>query len=196
MKIRNSSLIALTILTVTLFAQTSYATDTLLQIKLYRWFPNFPSVGCDDCADLPQAALDYRNKQRSRDVFAKVVLKNSAEKSIKSVNLDFVFRDSATEQEFLTYHLRLDREIDPGKTKEIQHKIKYGKEPDNFFPAAPGDDLLSRTLACGDGPLLLDRKSGKLVKISDRPDLRRIRPCYYLPVVTRIDYADGSFWQP
>jgi hypothetical protein len=66
-----------------------------------------------------------------------VVLKNLSRKSIKSVNLDFVFRDSATEQQFLTYQLRFDREIGRGDTKEIRHQIAKGKEPDNFRPAGP-----------------------------------------------------------
>ena len=197
MKIITSALALLTVLSASIVAQTSSATEPVL-IKHFRWYENAWTAPCDDCAGLPQKVLDYRWSRRAGtgDFAAWVVLKNLSTKSIKSVNLDFVFRDTATEQEFLTYHLKFEREIGRGKTKEIQHKIAKGKEPDNFRPVGPSNDLVSRTRACGDGPLILDRKTRKLVRIRDNAKFLQIYPCYYTPNVTRIEYTDGSVWQP
>ena len=130
------------------------------------------------------------------DFAASVVLKNLSSKSIKSVNLDFVFRDTATEQEFLTYNLRFEREIGRGKTKEVRHKIAKGTEADNFRPVAPSKDLLNRTLWCADGPTLRDRRTRQWVRIRDDAKLLKTYPCYYRPAVTRIEYTDGSTWEP
>ena len=139
MKIITSALALLTVLSVSTLAQTSSTTEPVLQIKQISWFENVSSVGCHDCGPLPEIAHDYIRNHRAGvgDFVAWVVLKNLSSKPIKSVSLDFVFRDSATEQELLTYSLRFEREIGRGKTKEIQHKIAKGKEPDNFRPAGP-----------------------------------------------------------
>ena len=198
MKIITSALALLTVLSASILAQTSPATEPELLIKHFRWYENAWTAPCDDCAGLPEKVLDYRWSLRpgAGDFGAWVVLKNLSTKSIKSVNLDFVFRDTATEQEFLTYHFRFEREIGRGKTKEIRHKITKGKEPDNFRPVGPSNDLVSRTRFCGDGPLILDRKTRKLVRIRDDAKFLQIYPCYYTPAVTRIEYTDGSIWQP
>lgn len=198
MKIIISALALLTILSGSISAQTSSGTEPVLQIKNFRWFENVPSVGCDDCAGLPSVAVDYRISHRAGvgDFVVWIVLKNMATRSIKSVNVDFVFRDTETEREFLTYHLRFDQEIGGGKTKEMRHKIVSGKEPDSFQPAAPGYELVSRTRGCGDSPWLGYKKSGRLIRIRDNPKLLKIYPCYYTPTVTRIDYTDGSVWRP
>jgi hypothetical protein len=108
-------------------------------------------------------------------------------KTVKSVDVEMVFRDSATQAEFLTYRLRFDGKIEPGEKKELRQLIKRDAEPDNFVPAGRGREMLARTGTCDRGPLPQTTQGGKR---------RRIPPCYYLPVVTRIDYADGSFWQP
>lgn len=196
MKIITSALALLTVLSASILAQTSSATEPALLIKHFHWYENAWSVPCDDCAGLPQRVLDYRWSRRTGagDFAAWVVLKNLSTKSIKSVNLDFVFRDTATEQEFLTYHLRFEREIGRGKTKEIRHKITKGKEPDNFRPVGPSNDLVSRTRACGDGPMLRDRRTRQWVRIRDDAKLLQIYHCYYTPNVTRIAYTDGSVW--
>lgn len=198
MKIITSALALLTVLSVSSLAQTSSATEPVLQINRFRWSENLSYGVCDDCYQMPQVALDYRHKHRAGrgDFVALVVLKNLRSKTIKSISLDFVFRDSATESEFLTYSFRFEKEIGRGKTKEIQHKIAKGKEPDNFQPVGPTYELLDRTRFCGDGPLALDRKTRQLVRIRDNEKLLKIYPCYYLPNVTRIEYTDGSVWQP
>jgi hypothetical protein len=123
-------------------------------------------------------------------------VKNLNSKSIKSISVDFVFRDSATESEFLTYSFRFEKLIGRGETKETQHKIAKGKEPDHFQPARPTSELLDRTRFCGDGPRALDRKTRQLVRIRDNAKLLKVIPCYYLPNVTQIEYTDGSTWQP
>lgn len=198
MKIITSALALLTVLSVSSLAQTSSATEPVLQINRFRWSENLSYGVCDDCYQMPQVALDYRHKHRAGrgDFVALVILKNLRSKTIKSISLDFVFRDSATESEFLTYSFRFEKEIRRGKTKEIQHKIAKGKEPDNFRPVGPTYELLDRTRFCGDGPLALDRKTRQLVRIRDNEKLLKIYPCYYLPNVTRIEYTDGSVWQP
>lgn len=179
-------------------AQTSSATEPVLQIKHFRWYENAYSVPCDDCAGLSQKVLDYRWSSRAGpgDFAAWVVLKDLSRKSIKSVNLDFIFRDAETEREFLTYNLRFEGEIGHGKTKEIRHKIAKGKEADNFRPVRPSEDVINRTRSCGDGPLFFDRKTRQLVRLRDNARLLKLYPCYYLPNVTRIEYTDGSVWKP
>jgi hypothetical protein len=198
MKIITAALVLLTVLSVSVVAQTSSTPETVLQINRFRWFENVSHLPCDDCYQMPPTALDYRHRHREGrgDFAALVVLKNLSSKTVKSINIDFVFRDSATEREFLTYSFQFEQEIHRGKKKELQHKIAKGKEPDNFRPAAPSDQFLDRTRFCSDGPLALDRKTRQLVKIRDNAKLLRLYPCYYLPNVTRIDYADGSVWQP
>ena len=198
MKIITSALALLTLLSVSILAQTSSTTESILQIKSFRWFENVAYLPCDDCSGLPKEALDYRNSNRAGrgDFVAWVVLKNSATKPIKSVSLDFIFRDTETERELLTYQLRFEQEIGSGKTKELRHKIIRDKEPDNFRPAAPSSELLNRTSDCSDGPWLRDRRSGQLLKIRDNPKLLRVYRCYYIPSVTQIEYMDGSVWRP
>ncbi len=198
MKIISSALVLLTVLSVSILAQTSSTTQPVVEIKLFRWYEDAYTDPCDDCAGLPQKVLDWRWSQRTGagNFAAWVILKNLSSKSIKSVNLDFVFRDTATEEEFLTYHLRFDRELGRGKTKEVQHKIDKGKEADNFRPVGPSADLVARTRNCGDGPMLRDRKTRQWVRIRDDAKLLKIYPCYYTPTVTRIEYTDGSVWQP
>jgi len=198
MKIITSALALLTVFSVSILAQTSSTTEPVLQIKHFRWYENAWSAPCDDCAGLPQKVLDYRWSKRAGagDFAAWVVLKNLSSKSIKSISLDFVFRDTATEQEFLTYNLRFEKEIGRGKTKEIMHKIAKGEEPDNFRPVGPSEELVNRTRSCGDGPLILDRRTRQMVRIRDNAKFLKIYPCYYTPAVTRIEYTDGSVWQP
>ena len=199
MKIITSALVLLTVLSAPIVAQTSSATEELLQIKRYSWGESaWPSPSmCDGCPE-PQIAKDYRWSHRAGagDFSAWVTLKNVSRKSIKSVSIDFVFRDTATESEFLTYSLRFEKEIARGKTKEIRHKIGKGKEPDNFRPVAPSYEFRDRTRFCARGPMALDHKTKQLVKIRDNEKLLKTYPCYYLPNVTRIEYTDGSVWQP
>lgn len=197
MKIITSTLTLLTVLSVSILAQTSSAAEPVLQIKRFHWFENVYTVDCN-CSDLPRIAQDYIGNHRAGagDFMAWVVVKNLSSKPIKSISIDFVFRDTATEQEFLTYNLRFEREIGRGKTKEIRHKIAKGKEPDNFQPAGPSYELVSRTRGCGDGPLLRDRRIRQLVRIRDNPNLLKVYPCYYTPTVTRIEFTDGSVWRP
>ena len=198
MKIITAAVALLTVLSLSILAQTSSDPETILQIKSFRWYENVSSVPCDDCGGLPKAALDYRDSNRAGrgDFVAWVVLKNTATKTIKSVSLDFVFRDSETERELLTYHLRFEQEIRRGKTAEIRHKITKDTEPHNFQPTAPSSELLNRTGVCSDGPWLRDKQRRELVRIGDNAKLVTVYPCYYIPKVTRIEYIDGSIWQP
>jgi len=69
-------------------------------------------------------------------------------------------------------------------------------QADNFQLVAAIEELVNRTRACGDGPLSFDRKTRQVVRIRDDAKLLKLYPCYYLPTVTRIEYSDGSVWQP
>jgi len=198
MKIIASALALLTVLSVSTLAQSSSAPEPVLQINRFGWAGKLSYSVCDDCYQMPQVAMDYRYRHRAGrgDFVALVVLKNLSSKSIKSISFDFVFRDSATESEFLTYSFRFEKVIGRGKTKQLQHTIAKGKEPDNFRPARPNYELLDHTRFCGDGPLALDRTTRQVVRIRDNAKLLKVIPCYYLPNVTQIEYADGSTWQP
>lgn len=54
---------------------------------------------------------------------ALVEVRNLSTKPVEAIGVDFVFHDSATDREFLTYNLQLDQQIREGKTKELRHKI-------------------------------------------------------------------------
>ena len=197
MKIITSAVALLTVLSVSILAQTS-STEPVLTIKHFAWYENVYAPFCDECPGLPPITQDYimSHRKGKGDFAASVVLKNLSSKSIKSVNLDFVFHDTATEQEFLTYNLKFEREIGRGKTKEVRHKIAKGTEADNFRPVGPSKDLLNRTLWCADSPMLRDRRTRQWVRIRDDAKLLKTYPCYYRPAVTRIEYTDGSIWEP
>jgi len=198
MKIIASALALLTVLSVSTLAQSSSATESVLQINRFGWAERTSQFWCEGCSELPPATQDYRWRHRpgAGDFAVLVNLKNLSRKPIKSISLDFVFRDSATESEFLTYSFRFEKVIGRGKTKQLQHTIAKGKEPDNFRPARPNYELLDHTRFCGDGPLALDRTTRQVVRIRDNAKLLKVIPCYYLPNVTQIEYTDGSTWQP
>ena len=198
MKIIASALALLTVLSVSTLAQSSSATEPVLQINRFGWAERTSQFWCEGCSELPPATQDYRWRHRpgAGDFAVLVNLKNLSSKTIKSISLDFVFRDSATESEFLTYSFRFEKVIGRGKTKQLQHTITKGKEPDNFRPARPNYELLDHTRFCGDGPLALDRTTRQVVRIRDNAKLLKVIPCYYLPNVTQIEYTDGSTWQP
>jgi len=198
MKIIASALALLTVLSVSILAQSSSTTEPVLQINRFGWAERISQFWCEGCSELPPATQDYRWRHRpgAGDFAVLVNLKNLSSKPIKSISLDFVFRDSTTEREFLTYSFRFEKVIGRGKTKQLQHTITKGKEPDNFRPARPSYELLDHTRFCGDGPLALDRTTRQVVRIRDNAKLLKVMPCYYLPNVTQIEYADGSTWQP
>jgi len=193
-----STLALLTLLSVSILAQSSSTTEPVLQINRFGWAERISQFWCEGCSGLPPATQDYRWRHRpgAGDFAVLVNLKNLSSKTIKSISLDFVFRDSTTESEFLTYSFRFEKVIGRGKTKQLQHTIAKGKEPDNFRPARPSYELLDHTRFCGDGPLALDRTTRQVVRIRDNAKLLKVIPCYYLPNVTQIEYADGSTWQP
>ena len=189
MKIITSALVLVTVLSVSILAQSSSPTETVLQISRFRWFENVSHLPCDDCYQMPATALDYRHRHREGrgDFAASVVLKNLSSKMVKAISIDFVFRDSATESEFLTYSFRFEKEIGRRKTKEIQHKIAKGKEPDNFRPVAQSYALLDRTRFCGDGPLALDRTTRQLVRIRDNDESKMLLVKIFPAILPELD---------
>lgn len=188
------------LLAVTAAAQTSPAPagEKVLEIHRFNWYEaTAPTVDHRDAGYQMAATMKWRQEHAPGrgDYGVTFVLKNVTRKPIKSVNLGFVFRDAATDNVFLTYYLRFDQRIDPGKKQQLRHIIKKGQEPNNFSPAAPSAALLEYTQSCGDHTLIM--KSGKLVKRKVRAGEEPIRNvCFAQPAVTRIDYEDGTFWQP
>ncbi len=202
-----TSLVGSALLAVTAAAQTpaAPAAGTLLEIQRLAWgeFYYPPSDPAYDPSSLEatgptEASSRYRSEHRAGrgKYFAVVRLKNVSGKTIKSVGVDFVFRETETEREFLTYHLDFDRKLGPGQKKEVRSSVIKGRAPGGFTPVAPGPELLARTAGCGDGPLALDPKTRKMVRIRDSERLLKLYPCFYLPVVTRIEFTDGSSWRP
>ena len=182
---------------VTASAQTAPTPETVLEIHRFNWYEAAEPNPCSDCYGMPEAALKSRfdHRQGRGDYGVTFVLKNVTRKPIKSVNLGFVFRDAATGRVFLTYNQRFDQRLGPGEKKRFQHTIKKGQEPDNFSPAAPSQALLEYTQSCGDRSVYV--KNGKLVERKVREGEKPIPDfCYAQPAVTRIDYEDGTFWQP
>jgi hypothetical protein len=199
MKIVTSALALFVVLTVPISAQTSSTAKPALQWKQFVWYerinyaPDQEPVG-----PTPEVAANSLTRHASNpgEFVVGAVFKNVGAKAIKLITLHVVFRDTITEQEFLTYYFRFDKKLAPGQTKELYHKIRKGREPDNFRPAGPDKDLRGRTGHCGNTPYFNDLKTGRLVRRRDDAQMLREYPCYYLATVTRIEYADGSVWQP
>ncbi|MFL6333037.1 MAG: hypothetical protein ACJ754_06795 [Pyrinomonadaceae bacterium] len=190
---------------VTASAQTAPAPtpEKVLEIHRFNWYEAsvMPIGEYDDYFPGKPPSLNYQYRYENRsgrdDYGVTFVLKNVSRKPIKSVNLGFVFRDAETDRVFLTYHLRFDQRIGPGEKKELRHTIKEGQEPNNFSPAAPSEALLEYTKRCGDHTLVMEMKSGKLVKRKVRAGEEPVRNlCFAQPAVTRVEYEDGTFWQP
>jgi hypothetical protein len=188
------------LLAVTAAAQTSPAPagEKVLEIHRFNWYEAVaPMADRSDTSYQVEATLKWRREHAPGrgDYGVTFVLKNVTRKQIKSVNLGFAFRDAATGRVFLTYNRRFDQRIGPGEKKKLQHTIKKGQEPDSFSPAAPSQALLEYTKSCGDRSVYV--KSGKLVERKVREGEMPIPDfCYAHPAVTRIDYEDGTFWQP
>ena len=139
-----SLLTYLALLPVTVGAQTSGppANETLLEIHRFFWY----EASYYSCRDpfLSEATCKYIYEHRPGrgDYSAAVEFKNKSKKTIKSISVNFLFRETATQQEFLTYHVRFEQKLSPGEKKKLQHKIAKGKEPDSFVPVGPGEALL------------------------------------------------------
>jgi hypothetical protein len=108
MKIITSALALFLVSTVPVWAQTSSTDKTVLQIRKLYWYVYGQSGPCEDCSGLPEIAQRSRMKQgvKPDNLMAWVEFKNVSARTIKSIALDFVFRDLVTEQEFLTYNFR------------------------------------------------------------------------------------------
>jgi hypothetical protein len=171
-------------------------------LKIYRYYFSEGRSGwnCSDCHDgnYMEVSLKYIYAHApGHDKYtAGLLLKNVTKKTIKAVNVDFVFRETATDRDFLTYHYRAERKVGPGQKKRVWHYFRKGTEPDNFTPAAPPEALIERALTCPGGSPYFDPKLSRVPNIEENKNIERVAPCYYLPVVTRIDYADGTFWEP
>jgi hypothetical protein len=196
MKIVISALALFVVLTVPISAQTSSTVKPPLQWKKFYWYEHYSPAVPDDGGGTEVALASAGRNITAGEFFVGAVFKNLGAKRIKLITLDVVFRDTITEQEFLTYYFRFDKQIAPRQTKELQHKIRKGLEPDNFRPAGPDKDLRNRTGRCLHTPYFRDLKTWKLVRLRDDAKMLGQYPCYYLAYVTRIEYADGSVWQP
>lgn len=190
------------LLAVTAAAQTSSAPsgEKVLEIHRFNWFEaKAPTLDLRDAGYQMAATMEWRQEHAPGrgDYGVSFVLKNVTRKPIKSVNLGFVFRSAETGRVFLTYQTRFDQRIGPGEKKRLHHIIKEGQEPNNFSPGAPSPALLEYTKSCGDRSVYFDLKGGKLVERKVRRGEKPIPDfCHIQPAVTRIEYEDGTFWQP
>jgi hypothetical protein len=199
MKIVMSALALFVVLTVPISAQTSSSGKPPLQWKRFVWYERINYANdLEPSGPLPEVSGSSlaRHSSTPGEFVVGATFKNVGAKAIKLITMDVIFRDTITEQEFLTYYFRFDRKLGRGQTKELYHNIRKGREPNNFRPAAPDKDLRNRTRGCGHTAYFQDLKTGKLVKRRDNAQMLRDTPCYYLAYVTRIEYADGSVWQP
>ena len=77
MKIIASALALLTLLSVSILAQSSSTTEPVLQINCFRWAERISQFWCEGCSELPPATQDYRWRHRpgAGDFAVWVVLK-------------------------------------------------------------------------------------------------------------------------
>jgi hypothetical protein len=158
------------------------------QLELHRlvWLEaGYPS--CDTCLAEPQTAVAYytrRFEKRKFKWFALAKLRNKGPKAIKSIDLDFVFTDIATKEEFLRYHMHSDRQIKPGAEKDFSQRVLDANiEGSNYSPTQPGQAILWRAhLAWPINAPIVNKG--------------RVRPNDLLNLeIVRVEYADGSVWQ-
>lgn len=78
---------------------------------------------------------------------ALITLKNSGNKTISAVHLDYIFRDKATGKEFLRYQFLANQRIKPGHTSKLKHDIyeKVGKYRKSLLPINPSLDLILKS---------------------------------------------------
>lgn len=158
------------------------------QLELHRliWIEaGYPS--CDKCSgDTQTSAAYYARKFEKRKFknFALAKLRNNGARAINSMDLDFVFTDIATKQEFLRYRMHSDRQIKPGAEKDISQRVRDANfEASNYSPTQPGQAILSRTTLAWPVNAPIVNKG-------------RVRPTDLLSLeIVRVEYADGSVWQ-
>ena len=168
MKRLGALILPLTLLVVHAQAQTptSRPVNTDLELGRHLWRElGLPGGPCSDCS--LQKVVDYRWNSRKYKYIALAELRNRGAKTIKAIDIDFVFIDAATGQEFLRYRVHSDRKIGPGQKREIRQLVRdVKKENNNYSPAMPPQNLISR---------------------AEFSELKLL--------VTRIEYVDGSVWR-
>ncbi len=158
------------------------------QLELHKilWVEaGYPS--CEICPIEPQsAAAYYSRKFESREFkyFGLAKLRNTGSKTIKSMDLDFVFTDIATKQEFLRYRMHSDRQIKPGAEKDVSERVRDATfAGNNYSPIQPSQAILSRAVLAWPVNAPIVDNGGR-------------RPTDLLSLeVVRVVYSDGSVWQ-
>ena len=75
-------------------------------------------------ADAANIAAKHQQKTPSRYIFVyKVTVKNSSNKTIKSIDWDYIFLEKGTETEIGRQQFTSEEKIGPGKSKELTVKI-------------------------------------------------------------------------
>jgi hypothetical protein len=158
------------------------------QLELHRlvWLEAaYPS--CDKCSGDTQTSAAYYTRsfeKRKFKWFALAKLRNKGPKAINSMDLDFVFTDIATKEEFLRYHMHSDRQIKPGAEKDFSQRVRDANfEGSHYSPTQPGQATLSRAHLAWpiNAPIV---------------NTGRARPSDLLGLeIVRVEYADGSVWQ-
>ena len=104
---------------------------------------------------------------------ASVELKNVGPKPVKSISLELVFNDAVTKRDFLRYRLSSNKRIAPGKVVTLRKRVNepqkgsYRVARPNKNNAIPITEAIPVTSAA----------------------TRRVE-------VKRVEYADGTVWQP
>jgi hypothetical protein len=134
-------------------------------VKSYWGVHGPPADPCDNCPPLSGAAQDSMWRNRPVKYVAIAELRNRSAKTIKSLDVDFVFTDPATGVEYLRYRVHSERSIGRGKKVEVRRFVRDAKKENGYTPALPDEAILSR-----------------IGNTTPRLEF------------ARIEYADGSVW--
>ena len=98
---------------------------------------------------------------------ASVELKNVGRKPIKSIGLELVFTDALTNRDFLRYRLGRDKTIAPGQIVTLKKRVNEPRKGYYRVAGANKREIIPRPSAAA----------------------RRVE-------IKRVEYADGTVWQP
>lgn len=98
---------------------------------------------------------------------ASVELKNVGRKPVRSISLELVFTDAVTKRDFLRYRLGSDKVIAPGQAVTLKKRVNEPRKGYYRVAGANKREIIPRTSAAA----------------------RRVE-------IRRVEYADGTVWQP
>lgn len=98
---------------------------------------------------------------------ASVELKNVGQKPVKSISLELVFNDALTKKDILRYRLSSNKVIAPGQVFTLKKRVNEPRKGSYRVAGAIKNAIIPRTSAA----------------------TRRVE-------ITRVEFADGTVWQP